>query len=57
MEFEQAKQRVAELSELLERYNHEYYVQDNPSVDDHTYDMLMHELAGLEQKYPELLSP
>ena len=57
MDFETAKQRVRELSELLERYNYEYYVQDNPSVDDFTYDALMHELAGLERDYPELLSP
>lgn len=57
MDFETAKKRVGELSELLERYNYEYYVQDNPSVDDFTYDTLMHELAGLEQSFPELQSP
>lgn len=53
----QAKARIAELSALLERYNHEYYVQDAPSVDDYTYDTLMHELADLEREYPDLLSP
>ena len=57
MEFNAAKARAAELSALLMRYNEEYYVQDNPSVDDHTYDMLMHELADLEQQYPELQTP
>ncbi|MCR5717837.1 MAG: NAD-dependent DNA ligase LigA [Oscillospiraceae bacterium] len=57
MEHEQAKQRIAELSELLERYNHEYYVLDRPSVDDYTYDTLMHELADLEREFPDLLSP
>ena len=57
MEYQQAKERVQELSELLERYNHEYYVLDNPSVDDYTYDTLMHELIDLEKQFPELLSP
>ena len=55
MDFSEAKNRVAELSALLKRYNEEYYVQDNPSVDDYTYDMLMHELADLERQYPDLL--
>lgn len=57
MEHIQAEQRIRELSALLEQYNYEYYVQDNPSVDDHMYDMLMHELADLENEFPDLLSP
>ncbi|MBR7038152.1 MAG: NAD-dependent DNA ligase LigA [Oscillospiraceae bacterium] len=57
MDFAQAQTRVAELTGLLERYNKEYYVLDAPSVDDHTYDLLMHELADLERTFPELLSP
>ena len=56
MDHTQAKARIEELSGLLEQYNHEYYVLDNPSVDDYTYDMLMHELADLEQQYPDLRS-
>lgn len=57
MDHKQAQSRVRELTELLERYNREYYVQDNPSVDDFTYDTLMHELADLEREFPDLLSP
>lgn len=57
MEHSTAKARVEELTELLERYNQEYYVQDNPSVDDFTYDSLMHELADLEREFPDLLTP
>lgn len=57
MEHTQAEQRVKALSALLEQYNYEYYVQDNPSVDDYTYDTLMHELADLEKEFPDLLSP
>lgn len=57
MDHSKAEERVRELSELLERYNYEYYVQDRPSVDDYTYDTLMHELADLEREFPDLLSP
>ena len=51
------KDRVKELTELLEKYNYEYYVLDNPSVSDAEYDRLMQELIALETAYPELLSP
>lgn len=48
-----AKQRIAELKQLLERYNEEYYVQDAPTVTDYEYDMLMRELETLEGEYPQ----
>ncbi len=54
---EQAEKRIQELSVLLEQYNFEYYVQDNPSVEDYVYDGLMQELRKLETDFPELLSP
>ena len=50
-------ERVKQLTELLEKYNYEYYVLDNPSVSDAEYDRLMQELMALEKEYPELLSP
>jgi DNA ligase (NAD+) len=49
-----AKERVKEIRERLEKYNYEYYVMDDPSVDDYTYDMLMQELKKLESEHPEL---
>ncbi|MGN0600137.1 MAG: NAD-dependent DNA ligase LigA [Oscillospiraceae bacterium] len=49
--------RVNELRATLEQYNYEYYVMDNPSVEDYTYDMMMQELKALEEKYPELADP
>ncbi len=57
MERNNAEARIKELSAQLEQYNHEYYVQDNPSVDDYTYDTLMRELRALEEAFPEFLSP
>lgn len=50
------KERVAQLTALLEKYNYEYYVKDNPTVSDAEYDNLMDELIHLETNYPELKS-
>ena len=51
------KLRVEEITKLLEKYNYEYYVLDNPSVTDAEYDRLMQELIALETAHPELKSP
>ncbi len=45
--------RMNELIELLNKYNHEYYILDKPSVSDAEYDRLINELIALERKYPE----
>ncbi len=50
------KQRVKELYDLLEKYNYEYYVLDNPSVSDAEYDRLMQELILIEEQHPEFKS-
>ena len=57
MGFAAAKERIASLTKTLETYNYQYYVLDNPSVSDYTYDELMHELRKLEQDFPQLASP
>lgn len=49
-----SEERIYKLRELLNRYNHEYYVLDNPSVSDQEYDRLMQELIRLEDKYPNI---
>lgn len=51
-----SKQRVEELTKLLNQYNKEYYVLDKPSVSDREYDRLMQELIELETQFPELKS-
>lgn len=54
------KERVKELTELLNRYNYEYYVLNQSSVSDAEFDRLMQELQRLEEKRPDLkdrLSP
>ncbi len=49
--------RVAELRELLDRYNYEYYVIDSPTVSDAEWDALFRELVTLEEQHPQLRSP
>ncbi|MBO6262324.1 MAG: NAD-dependent DNA ligase LigA [Bacilli bacterium] len=51
------KERIDEIRTLLEKYNYEYYVLDNPSVSDAEYDRLMQELIMLENEHPEYQSP
>ncbi len=52
-----AKERIEEIRKILEQYNYEYYVLDNPSVPDSEYDRLMNELIALEKEHPEFVSP
>ena len=49
--------RAAELRELLNRYNEEYFVRDAPSVSDAEYDALMRELRAIEDAHPKLRTP
>lgn len=50
-------ERAKEITELLNKYNYEYYVLDLPSVSDAEYDRLMQELIYLEELHPELRTP
>ncbi|AWB58247.1 NAD-dependent DNA ligase LigA [Colwellia sp. Arc7-D] len=46
--------RITEICQLINHYNHQYYVLDEPSVPDAEYDRLMRELTTLETEYPQL---
>jgi DNA ligase (NAD+) len=52
-----ARLRVEELTALINRYNHEYYMNDTSLVSDYEFDALLRELIDLEKQYPELKSP
>lgn len=54
---ETIKQEIEQLRLKLNQYNYEYYVLDNPTVDDFTYDALMQRLIALEEEYPQLKTP
>ncbi|MCB6405564.1 NAD-dependent DNA ligase LigA [Streptococcus gordonii] len=51
------KDRMSELVSLLNRYAHEYYTKDAPSVSDSEYDQLYRELVSLEEQYPNEILP
>ena len=54
---EEARQRIAALSEALEQHNYNYYILAKPTISDYEFDMMLEELARLEHEFPELLSP
>lgn len=49
-----AEDKISQLQQQLNQYNHEYYVLDQPSVPDAEYDRLMTALIELETANPEL---
>lgn len=48
-----SEQQIKDLTALLNRYAHEYYDLDAPTVPDAEYDRLFRELQALEEKYPQ----
>ncbi|MBQ9546968.1 MAG: NAD-dependent DNA ligase LigA [Bacteroidales bacterium] len=53
-DIEPFRQRVEELTALINKYNHEYYMNDTSLVSDYEFDQLLNELISLEKQYPEL---
>ncbi len=51
------KERISELTKILDEANHLYYVLDAPTMADFEYDRLLRELEELEQAHPDLASP
>ncbi|MFI3251598.1 MAG: NAD-dependent DNA ligase LigA [bacterium] len=45
--------RIKELTKILEEANHNYYVLDNPTLEDYQYDTYINELIKLEKENPE----
>jgi DNA ligase (NAD+) len=54
---EDAQARAEELRREIEKHNYAYYVLDQPTVSDATYDALMRELIEIETACPELVTP
>lgn len=48
--------RAGELRDLLNKYNHLYYVADDPEITDSEYDRLFKELKQIETAHPTLLT-
>ena len=51
------KERIRELTALLNEAGYRYYVLDDPTMQDFEYDRLLRELEDLEKAHPELALP
>lgn len=47
------KEKIENLRATLKYHSDRYYNDDAPEIEDYEYDMMMRELKGLEEKYPE----
>ncbi len=54
---QEAQQRIAFLSEELEKHNYNYYILAQPTISDYEFDMMLEELARLENEFPEFKLP
>lgn len=52
-----AVERVLKLREAINRYRYLYHVHDKEEISQQALDALKHELAVLEETYPELITP
>lgn len=57
MEKSATKKRIEKLRQEIDRYRYAYHVLDKSLISDAAHDSLKHELAELEQKYPEFITP
>ncbi|MGC5326222.1 NAD-dependent DNA ligase LigA [Brevibacillus sp. SYSU BS000544] len=57
MERLDAEKRISELRKQIERHNRLYYIEDKPEISDQEWDQLMRELQGLEDLFPDLVTP
>ncbi len=53
----EVKMRIEKLRERIEYYRRQYHVHDISEISDEALDSLKHELASLEAKHPELITP
>lgn len=56
MTIDEAAKRAEELRSRLNRWSREYYVEDNPTVEDYVYDQEYAELVAIEEQYPDLIT-
>lgn len=52
---EKIKLKIKELVDLINKWNHEYFDLDSPTVSDRVYDSHLIELINLEDKYPHFI--
>src|SRR5680860_477410 len=53
----EAKKRIAKLRDEIDHHRYLYHVEDRSDISPEALDSLKHELAQLEERYPELVTP
>ncbi|WP_226388812.1 NAD-dependent DNA ligase LigA [Penaeicola halotolerans] len=53
----EAAQKIADLTQKIDYYNHQYYQKHTSEISDKAFDELLEELIKLEEAFPELKSP
>ena len=54
---DEAKRRIDELTEEINRHNYQYYVLSSPLISDYEFDLLLEELTRIESAFPGLITP
>ncbi|MBU1045565.1 NAD-dependent DNA ligase LigA [Patescibacteria group bacterium] len=57
MDKESAKKRIEKLKKVINYHRYLYHVLDKQEISDSALDSLKNELVGLEEQYPELITP
>ena len=57
MDIFSAQARIQQLTDDINRHNHNYYNLSAPTISDYDFDMLLEELIGLEKQFPQLIMP
>ncbi len=52
-----ALKRIVRLRSEIAYHEKKYYVDNDPQISDAEFDALLHELAGLEARFPDLVTP
>ena len=52
-----ARQEIEQLTKELEYHSYQYYVLDDPKIEDYEYDRMLRRLEELEAAHPEYASP
>ena len=53
----EARERIKELTNQIQRHNYNYYVLSKPVISDFDFDLLLEELIRIENDFPELAEP
>jgi len=52
-----AKEEIGSLRDQIRLHDRLYYVENNPKISDHEYDLLLKRLEKIEKENPELITP